>query len=694
MSQSHHRTAVIRLLEEGATIPFIARYRKEQTGGMDEVEIGRIRDEHVQLQELNKRKETILSTIGELGALTPELKQRIEECTDKSVLEDLYLPFKPKKKTKATVAREKGLEPLAGALMKQELNDPESYAQRFVKGEVPDVEEALEGAMHIMAEWISERAYARNKLRGMFMRNGTIYSAVAKGKEDAVKFADYFDYSSPIRRTPGHRLLAMLRGEAEGVLKVHVEPERNEALDMLNGIFVKQRNASGSWVEKAVKDAYMRLLRGPMETETRQHYRSLAEDDAIVVFEQNLEQLLMAPPVGQKATLAIDPGFRTGCKVVCLDELGNLRVNATIFPHPPQKQKKEAAAKISQFVEAYKIDVIAVGDGTAGRETLDWVRQDVYKKRPVEVYSVNEDGASIYSASAVAREEFPNYDVTVRGAVSIGRRLMDPMGELVKIDPKSIGVGQYQHDVDQRKLQDRLRATVERVVNRVGVDLNLASEYLLRYISGITPSVAANIVDHRNSGGAFQSREELLQVKGLGPKAFEQCAGFLRISGGAEPLDNSSIHPERYALVKRMAKDAGISSEALLPGSWMDGVELSSYLGDGVGLPTLQDIAREIQKPGRDPRGKARSFRFAEGIRQMSDLRIGMKLPGKVSNITRFGAFVDIGVKQDGLVHVSKLANRFVSDPLEVVRLGQEVEVTVLEVDESRNRINLSMVEA
>jgi uncharacterized protein len=687
------KKAVLELFASGATVPFIARYRKEATGGLDEVQIAAIREDHVRSEELSKRRETVLKTMNELGVLTPELKDKVLGCSDLVALEDLYLPFKPKRKSKASAAREKGLEPLAGVFMKQELNDPETYAQRFVKRDVKDVEEAIEGAQHIMAEWMSERTYARNKMRRFYLSKGELTSKVQKGKEGEIKYKDYFSYSGLLSRTPGHRLLALLRGEQEGVLKVGIEPPRKEAIEILNSIFVKSTGQMGQIIGGAVRDAYMRLFRGSMETEMRQKYKEQADDESIVVFAGNLEQLLMAPPVGQKTTLAIDPGFRSGCKVVCLDAQGNLKHNTAVFPHPPQNKSKDAAAVIGKFIVDYKIDVIAIGDGTAGRETEDWIEKEVEKKRPVAVYSVNEDGASIYSASTIAREEFPDFDVTVRGAVSIGRRLMDPLSELVKIDPKSIGVGQYQHDVDQKKLREKLNTIVERVVNRVGVNLNLSSEHLLQHVSGLNAGVAKKIVAYRQMHGSFSSRQQLLKVAGLGPKAYEQCAGFLRIPEAENPLDNSAIHPERYALVQKMAKDNGKSVAEIVSTDWMKEIQLEKYVSGEVGLPTLKDIVQEIQKPGRDPRGHAKQFSFAEGVSRLEDLHVGMRIPGKVSNITKFGAFVDIGVKQDGLVHVSKLADKYVSDPMEVVHLGQEVSVTILELDIARKRINLSMIE-
>ncbi len=684
--------SVLRLLGEGATIPFISRYRKEATGGLDELQIESVREQHDKIVELEKRRQSILNTIEEQGALSPELREKIENCHDLNELEDLYLPYKPKRKTKASVAREKGLEPLAAVFMKQELSNPFQFAERFVKKEVLTVEEAVEGAQHIMAEWMSERASMRSRIRSLFERSAIISSSLVKGKEEAgQKYRDYFSYTSPIKRTPGHRYLAMSRAEAEGILRVSVEPSKEEAISIMSRYFVRSTGDMGKIVEESSKDAYMRLMRGSMETELRNEYREKAENEAIEIFSKNLEQLLMAAPVGQKSTLALDPGFKSGCKVVCLSEQGELRANTTIFPHPPQKQIKEASAKLSQLIESYHIDVIAVGDGTAGRETEDWIRKSVYKKRPVEIYSVNEDGASIYSASSVAREEFPDFDVTVRGAVSIGRRLMDPLSELVKIDPKSIGVGQYQHDVNPKKLQDKLQFVVESCVNKVGVELNLASSYLLQYVSGLSLSLAKKVIEYRNQNGPFASRDELKKVSGLGPKAFEQCAGFLRISGAKNPLDNSAIHPERYALVKKMAKDYKIKPEELLGAEWIDQVDLNKYTSNDIGLPTLEDIRKEIKKPGRDPRGKARQFAYSEGVNSISDLINGMMVKGKISNITNFGAFVDIGLKENGLIHVSQLSDEFVSDPLTVVSIGQAVNARVLEVDIDRKRIALSL---
>jgi len=682
--------AVQQLSDEGASVPFIARYRKERTSGLDEVQIQQIIVLLTAQKVLEARKIAITKSLDEQGLLDEELKTKIQNIDNITLLEDFYLPYKPKRKTKASMARELGLEPLAGAIMKQEKSDLQSLAQRFVKGDVKNVDEALEGARHIMAEWINERAFARKRLRGLFLREAKIKSKIIKGQEESgQKYRDYFQYEHPISKTPGYRFLAILRGEREKFLRVNMAPKKEEAIAMLNEIFVKGRNTCSEQVKMAVDDAYARLLKPSLETETRQHYLEIAEEQAIDVFAGNLEQLLMAAPLGQKRVLALDPGFRTGCKVVCLDEVGGLMHNSTIFPHPPKNDRKGAISKLENLIEAYKIDVIAVGDGTAGRETMAFVK-DLVKYNKIEAHMVNEAGASIYSASSLAREEFPDYDVTVRGAVSIGRRLMDPLSELVKIDPKSIGVGQYQHDVNQKRLKERLDQVVERCVNRVGVNLNLASEHLLQHISGLSKTMAKNIIEHRSAHGNFNNRQELLKVKGLGAKAFEQAAGFLRIDNGDEALDNTGVHPERYDLVLKMLKDAGKNRNEI-QGDWMDKIDLSAYINEEIGLPTLLDISDELKKPGRDPRGKAKQFEFASFVKSIEDLKEGLILPGKVSNITHFGAFVDIGVKQDGLVHLSQLADRYVSDPLDVVRLGQEVRVKVLEVDASRKRIQLTM---
>ena len=682
--------AVQQLSNEGASVPFIARYRKERTSGLDEVQIQQIIDLLTAQKSLEARKLAVTKSLDEQGLLDEELKTKIQNFDNITLLEDFYLPFKPKRKTKASLARELGLEPLAGVIMKQEKSDLQSLAQRFVKGDVKNADEALEGARHIMAEWINERAFARKRLRGLFLREAKIKSKIIKGQEESgQKYRDYFKYEHPISKTPGYRLLAILRGEREKFLRVSIGPIKEEAIALLNEIFVKGRNTCSEQVEMAVDDAYTRLLKPSLETETRQHYLAIAEEQAIDVFAGNLEQLLMAAPLGQKRVLALDPGFRTGCKVVCLDEVGGLMHNSTIFPHPPKNDRKGAMSKLENLIEAYKIEVIAVGDGTAGRETMAFIK-DVVKYNKIEAHMVNEAGASIYSASSLAREEFPDYDVTVRGAVSIGRRLMDPLSELVKIDPKSIGVGQYQHDVNQKRLKERLDQVVERCVNRVGVNLNLASEHLLQHISGLSKTMAKNIIEYRCAHGNFSNRQELLKVKGLGAKAFEQAAGFLRIDNGDEALDNTGVHPERYDLVLKMLKDAGKSRNEI-QGDWMDKIDLSSYINEEIGLPTLLDISDELKKPGRDPRGNAKQFEFASFVKSIEDLKEGLILPGKVSNITHFGAFVDIGVKQDGLVHLSQLADRYVSDPLDVVRLGQEVRVKVLEVDASRKRIQLTM---
>lgn len=682
--------AVQQLSDEGASVPFIARYRKERTSGLDEVQIQQIIDLLTAQKSLEARKLAVTKSLDEQGLLDEELKTKIQNFDNITLLEDFYLPYKPKRKTKASLARELGLEPLAGVIMKQEKSDLQSLAQRFVKGDVKNADEALEGARHIMAEWINERAFARKRLRGLFLREAKIKSKIIKGQEESgQKYRDYFKYEHPISKTPGYRLLAILRGEREKFLRVSIGPIKEEAIALLNEIFVKGRNTCSEQVEMAVDDAYTRLLKPSLETETRQHYLAIAEEQAIDVFAGNLEQLLMAAPLGQKRVLALDPGFRTGCKVVCLDEVGGLMHNSTIFPHPPKNDRKGAMSKLENLIEAYKIEVIAVGDGTAGRETMAFIK-DVVKYNKIEAHMVNEAGASIYSASSLAREEFPDYDVTVRGAVSIGRRLMDPLSELVKIDPKSIGVGQYQHDVNQKRLKERLDQVVERCVNRVGVNLNLASEHLLQHISGLSKTMAKNIIEYRSAHGNFSNRQELLKVKGLGAKAFEQAAGFLRIDNGDEALDNTGVHPERYDLVLKMLKDAGKSRNEI-QGDWMDKIDLSSYINEEIGLPTLLDISDELKKPGRDPRGNAKQFEFASFVKSIEDLKEGLILPGKVSNITHFGAFVDIGVKQDGLVHLSQLADRYVSDPLDVVRLGQEVRVKVLEVDASRKRIQLTM---
>ena len=687
--------ATIKLLEEGATVPFISRYRKEATGSLDEVQIAEIRDGLQKLKDLEKRRQSIIETIREQGKLSDELLKQLNDTWDSSELEDLYLPYKPKRKTRASVAREKGLEPLAGMLMKQGHHNPESLANKFVKGEVTSIEDALQGARDIMAEWVNERKSARYQLRNLYERQGQISSKVVKGKtEEGAKYRDYFDFNGRLNRCPSHRLLAIRRGEAEGILRIGIAPEEHDALERLERIFIKGHSESADQVQMAVKDAYKRLLGPSLETEFRNSSKEKADLEAIRVFAENLRQLLLAPPLGQRRILAIDPGFRTGCKVVCLDEQGNLLHNETIYPHPPRQEASRAAAKVAHLLTVYKLDVIAIGNGTAGRETQEFIRNKVRMAGDVEVFMVNEAGASIYSASAVAREEFPDFDVTVRGSVSIGRRLMDPLAELVKIDAKSIGVGQYQHDVDQNLLKQSLDQVVESCVNRVGVNLNTASKHLLTYVSGLGPKLAGNIVEYRRENGPFKSRKELLKVPGLGPKAFEQSAGFLRIPEASNPLDNSAVHPERYSLVEKMAKQLSRPVAAMLEADDLNQIRLQDYVSEAVGLPTLQDIVEELGKPGRDPRGTAKTFAFARNIRSIDDLKVGMNLPGLITNITNFGAFVDVGAKQDGLVHISQLADKFVSDPNQVVRLQQEVRVKVLEVDVARKRINLSIKEA
>lgn len=682
----------VQLLDEGATLPFIARYRKERTGSLDEVQIGDIKDELARLKELDKRRDSITDAIEKQDKLTDELKARLKACTQLNQLEDLYLPYKLKRKTRAVKAKEKGLEPLAKILMMQNEKDPEVKAAQFLNDEVSDEDEALQGARDIIAEWINENEVARSSVRSIFQRKASIRCKMVKGKEEeGVKFKDYFDSEEPLKNSASHRLLAMRRGEAEGILRVSIAPEEEEILDRLNRIFVKGHTSSSKQVEMAGKDAYKRLLNPSIETEFSKSSKETADIEAIRVFADNLRQLLLSSPLGQKRVLALDPGFRTGCKVVCLDAQGNLLHNETIYPHAPQNQGKMAARKLTNMVETYDIQAIAVGNGTAGRETERFVT-NLHYDRKVQVFVVSEAGASIYSASKVAREEFPEYDVTVRGAVSIGRRLMDPLAELVKIEAKSIGVGQYQHDVDQNLLQQSLDQVVESCVNKVGVNLNTASKHLLTYVSGLGPQLAQNIVDYRAETGAFTSRKELMKVKRMGAKAFEQCAGFLRIQNAKNPLDNSAVHPEAYAIVKNMAKDQNCSVVDLITDKEIRlKIDLNQYVTSGVGLPTLKDIMEELEKPGRDPRQVIKVFQFKEGIHKIEQLELGMELPGIVTNITNFGAFVDVGIKQDGLVHISQLANRFVSNPADVVQLNQHVNVKVTEVDVARKRIQLSM---
>ncbi len=684
----------IELLNDGATIPFIARYRKERTGSLDEVQIAQIGELYQKFQELQKRKETILKTIEEQGKLTPELKQRIEETWESSVLEDIYLPYRPKRRTKAQVAREHGLEPLAKTLFMQRESDIDKVAQRYVNADVPSVEDALQGAKDIIAEMVSEDERSRHQLRGAFRRQAVITSKVVKAKaeeEGAAKFSDYFDWSEPLKRCSSHRLLAMRRGEAEGFLRVSISPNEDEGIENLKSHYVRGKGKCSELVGEAVADAYKRLLKPSIETEFATLSKEKADEECIKVFAENLRQLLLSPPLGEKRVMGIDPGFRTGCKVVCLDAQGNLLHYEAIYPHPPQSERVKAVRAVERMVEAYKIEAIAIGNGTASRETASFVER-LHLGDEVQAFVVSEDGASVYSASKLGREEFPEYDVTVRGAVSIGRRLMDPLAELVKIDPKSIGVGQYQHDVDQGKLKQKLDQTVESCVNAVGVDLNTASQHLLTYVSGLGPQLAKNIVDYRREHGAFTSRAQLLKVPRLGPAAFQQCAGFLRIRGAENPLDNSAVHPERYALVERMAKEAGCTVATLMTDAEKRSkIDVQQYVTAEVGLPTLTDIMKELEKPGRDPRAEIEVFKFDERVNHFDDLHIGMELPGIVTNITRFGAFVDVGVHQDGLVHVSQLANRYVSDPNDVVRLHQHVRVRVIELDEKRHRIAFTM---
>lgn len=691
----HRVQNTLKLLLDGATIPFISRYRKEATGGMDEVQISEINARYEKLCELAKRKETILSTIGELGKLTPELSKRIADCWEGTELEDIYLPYKPKRKTRAEIARQKGLEPLAVLLLMQRENNLAAKARAFVKGDVKDEEDALKGARDIIAEQVNEDERARNQIRRQFERQGVITAKVVKGKEGdeaAAKYRDYFDFSEPLKRCTSHRLLAIRRGEKEGILKVSITPaDETECGEWLERLFVKTNNECAHQVAEAVNDAYKRLLKPSIETEYAAISKEKADDEAIRVFAGNLRQLLLAPPLGQKRVMGIDPGFRTGCKVVCLDAQGALLHNEAIYPHPPKSEYKQAARKLTQLVEQYKIEAIAIGNGTASRETEQFVTSQRYD-REIQVFVVSEDGASIYSASKTAREEFPGYDVTVRGAVSIGRRLIDPLAELVKIDPKSIGVGQYQHDVDQSKLKASLDQTVESCVNLVGVNVNTASKHLLTYVSGLGAALAQNIVDYRTENGAFRSRRELLKVPRMGAKAFEQCAGFLRIPGAENPLDNSAVHPESYSVVERMAKDLGCSVTDLIKNKELRSrIKIENYITDSVGLPTLTDIMQELDKPGRDPRRKIEMFEFDKNVRTLDDLQEGMELPGIVTNITNFGCFVDIGIKENGLVHVSQLADRFISDPSTVVSIHQHVRVRVMSIDRERKRIQLTM---
>ena len=698
--------ATLSLLEEGCTIPFIARYRKERTGSLDEVQIAAISDRYEKLLEIQKRKETIIKTINDLDKMTPQLQERIDKCWDATELEDIYLPYKPKRRTRAQVAREQGLEPLALLLMKQREHDPERAAERFLKGDIKTVEDALKGAQDIVAETVSEDERTRQQLRNAFQRQAVITSKVVKAKADtdeAAKYSDYFDWSEPLKRCSSHRLLAMRRGEAEGILRISISPDDEEACERLKRHYVYGNTPCGRLVSEAIDDGYKRLLKPSIETEFAALSKQKADEEAIRVFAENLRQLLLGAPLGQKRVMGVDPGFRTGCKIVCLDAQGNLLHHDAIFPHPPVNKRTEAALTIQRMISKYQIEAISIGNGTASRETDAFIKdvlagrynidtKSTSKTASPQVFVVSESGASVYSASKIARDEFPDEDVTVRGAVSIGRRLMDPLAELVKIDPKSIGVGQYQHDVDQTLLKHSLDQTVESCVNSVGVDLNTASQHLLMYVSGLGATLAKNIVDYRREHGAFTSRAQLLKVPRLGPSAYQQCAGFLRIRDGKNPLDNSAVHPESYAIVEQMAKDQGCSVSDLINNKdKRDAIQLNKYVTSDVGMPTLTDILSELEKPGRDPREQLEAFEFDKNVSTIDDLVEGMILPGIVTNITNFGAFVDIGVHQDGLVHISQMANRRIAHPLDVVKLHQHVTVRVIEVDHRRHRISLSM---
>lgn len=684
----------LQLIDEGCTIPFISRYRKERTGNLDEVQITAISDAYDKLKEISKRKDTVVKTITEQGKMTDDLQRRIDACWDANELEDIYMPFKPKRRTKAQVARELGLEPLSVILMMQRERNIEAAAQRFVKEGVKDVPAAIKGAQDIVAEMVSEDERSRQLVRSSFRREAIITSKVVKAKadsEEAAKYSDYFDFSEPLRRCSSHRLLAMRRGENEGILRISISADDEVCLDRLKRQFVHGFGPCQALVGEAVEDAYKRLLKPSIETEFANMSKEKADDEAIGVFAENLRQLLLSAPLGQKRVMGIDPGFRTGCKVVCLDAQGNLLHHEAIFPHPPINKASVAAHQVEQMVEKYNIEAIAIGNGTASRETAQFVKQLQFG-HDVKQFVVSEDGASVYSASKTARDEFPDQDVTVRGAVSIGRRLMDPLAELVKIDPKSIGVGQYQHDVDQSKLKKSLDQTVESCVNLVGVNLNTASQHLLTYVSGLGPTLAKNIVEYRKANGAFASRAQLKKVARLGPSAFEQCAGFLRIPGARNPLDNSAVHPESYHIVEQMAKDNHCTvAQLMADAAKRKAIDIKRYVTHTVGMPTLTDIMAELEKPGRDPREQIEEFEFDKNVTSVDDLVAGMVLPGIVTNITNFGAFVDVGVHQDGLVHVSQLADRYVADPTQVVKLHQHVKVRVVEVDRKRNRISLSM---
>ncbi len=682
----------IDLLEEGATIPFISRYRKERTGSLDEVQIAAIKDRYEKLCELEKRKQTVLNSIEEQGKLTDDLRDRIDKCLSMTELEDIYLPYKPKRRTRAEIAREKGLEPLAKILMRQIDNDIENKALSFVKGDVKDADDALKGARDIIAEWVNENEVARNSIRTIFSREAVISSRVIKGKEvDGDKYRDYFELEEPLRRCSSHRLLAMRRGESEGILRVNIQPEEERCLERLDKLFVKARNAASDQVSMSITDSYKRLLKPSIETEFAAASKEKADAEAIRVFAENLKQLLLAAPLGQKRVMGVDPGFRTGCKIICLNEQGVLLHHDVIYPHPPQNDVSKASDKITRLIAQFQIQAVAIGNGTASRETEQFFQNHI-PQHDLQVFVVSENGASVYSASKIAREEFPEEDVTVRGAVSIARRLMDPLSELVKIDPKSIGVGQYQHDVNQSELKTALDQTVENCVNKVGVQVNTASKYLLTYISGLGPQLAQNIVDYRTANGAFKSRKELLKVSKMGAKTFEQAAGFLRVENVGNPLDNSAVHPESYPVVEQMAKDLKCTVAELITNEELrKSVDVKKYVTEKIGLPTLVDIMAELAKPGRDPRQQLEAFAFDPTIKDIQDLKIGQVLPGVVTNVTNFGAFVDIGIHENGLVHVSQIADKFVSNPAEVLSLHQYVTVRVLDVDLVRKRVSLSM---
>ena len=689
----HQVQNVVRLIDEGATIPFMSRYRKEATGGMDEVQLADLREQYDKLCELIKRKATVLKSVDEQEKLTPELRQRIEECWNANELEDIYLPYKPKRRTRAEIAREKGLEPLAKIIMKQQTVDIQNVVNRFITSDVMNAADALQGARDIIAEWVNETEAARNAIRSIFSHEAIISSKMVKGKEEeAQKYRDYFDCSEKLSRCSSHRLLAMRRGESEGFLRVNITADDDKCIARLLRIFQKSDNECGLQVAEAVEDGYKRLLKPAIETEFAAASKSKADVEAIRVFAENLRQLLLAPPLGQKRVMGVDPGFRSGCKIVCLDAQGNLQHNENIYPHPPQNEHSQAKRKLQKMVEAYDIQAIAIGNGTASRETERFI-QSISFDRKVQLFVVSENGASVYSASKVARDEFPEYDVTVRGAVSIGRRLMDPLAELVKIDPKSIGVGQYQHDVDQTKLKNSLDRTVEFAVNRVGVNLNTASKHLLTYVSGLGPQIAQNIVNFRAENGAFRNRKELMKVPKMGAKTFEQCAGFLRIPDGDNALDNSAVHPESYPVVNQIATDLKLKVNELIGNNKLKStLDLSKYVTEKVGIPTLNDILDELEKPGRDPRSAIRIFEFDPNVKDINDLRTGMELPGIITNVTNFGAFCDIGIKENGLIHISNLSDSFVSNPADIVSVHQHVKVSVLEVDLARKRIQLKLI--